>query len=122
MDTVGSRLKALRATTGLSQQAFAELSRSTQSSINRFENDQSEPPYRVLVWYADYFDVSADYLLCRTDKPQGRLYAYEPESLKKRYANPAEWEKFVQFCFEEGSPLNLKLKESLIKMAEGWSE
>ena len=76
----------------------------------------------MLVWYADYFDVSADYLLCRTDKTQGRLYAYEPESLKKRYANPAEWEKFVQFCFEEGSPLNLKLKESLIKMAEGGSE
>ena len=119
MPTIGSRLKELRATTGKSQQAISEMAGSTQSSINRFENDQSEAPYKVLLWYADYFDVSMDYIYCRTDKPQGKLYAYEPESLKNRMSDKDEWKKFVRFCFEEGSPLNVKLKETLIKMAGG---
>jgi repressor LexA len=122
MPTIGSRLKELRATTGKSQQAFAELAGSTQSSINRFENDQSEAPYRVLRWYADYFDVSMDYIYCRTDKPQGKLYNYDPAALKNRMANPADWAQFIGACFEEGSPLNAKLKESLIKMAGGDSK
>ena len=117
MPTIGRRLKELRATTGKSQQALSGMAGSTQSSINRFENDQSEAPYKVLLWYADYFDVSMDYIYCRTDKPQGKLYAYEPESLKNRMSDKDEWEKFVQFCFEKGSPLNVKLKETLIKMA-----
>ena len=119
METIGSRLKAFRQSTGLSQQKFSEIAGASQSSINRFEHDQAEAPYKVLLWYADYFDVSMDYIYCRTDKPQGKLYAYEPESLKNRMSDKDEWEKFVQFCFEDGSPLNVKLKETLIKMAGG---
>ena len=119
MHTIGSRLKELRATTGKSQQAFAALAGTAQSSINRFENDQSEAPYRVLLWYADYFDVSMDYIYCRTDNPQGKMYDYDPAALKNKMENKADWEQFIQACFEEGSPLNTKLKESLIKMAGG---
>jgi len=119
LDTIGSRLKAFRNSTGLSQQAFADLSNSTQSSINRFEHDQSEAPYRLLRWYADYFDVSMDYIYCRTDNPQGKLYAYTPDTLKKRMSDKGDWSQFVEACFEEGSPLNVKLKEAMIKMIGG---
>jgi repressor LexA len=119
MPTIGKRLKELRAATGKSQQAFAALAGTAQSSINRFENDQSEAPYRVLLWYAAYFDVSLDYIYCRTDNPQGKLYEYNPASLKNKMANPADWEQFIAMCFEDGTPLNAKLKESLIKMASG---
>ena len=119
MLTIGSRLKALRATTGKSQQVISEMAGSTQSSINRFENDQSEAPYRVLLWYADYFDVSMDYIYCRTDNPQGKLYTYTPETLKKRMNDKEEWVQFIGACFEDGSPMNAKLKETLIKMAGG---
>ena len=122
MPTIGTRLKELRATTGKSQQVFADLAGSTQSSINRFENNQSEAPYRVLRWYADYFDVSMDYIFGRTDSPQGKLYEYDPAVLKNKMTNKADWEQFVEACFEEGSPLNAKLKESLIKMAGGEPE
>ena len=119
MDTIGSRLKAFRKSTGLSQQAFAKLSGSTQSSINRFERDQSEAPYRLLRWYADYFDVSMDYIYCRTDQPQGKLYAYTPDALKTRMSDKREWAQFIEACFEEGSPLNAKLKEAMLKMIGG---
>lgn len=122
MTTIGNRLKDLRATTGKSQQGIADMAGSTQSSINRFENDQSEAPYHVLLWYADYFDVSMDYIYCRTDNPQGKLYTYTPETLKNRMKDKDEWTQFVTACFEEGSPMNAKLKESLINLMGGENE
>ena len=121
MESISSRLKAFRESTGLSQQKFSELAGVSQSSINRFEHGQAEAPYKVLLWYADYFDVSLDYIFGRTDNPQGKLYAYAPDTLKKRMRDKAEWGQFIQACFEEGSPLNAKLKEALINMTGGES-
>jgi len=118
MDTIGTRLRALRAITGLSQQAFADLAGSKQSTINRYENDESELPYRMLLWYADYFDVSLDYIFCRTDDPQGKLYKNESLALRERVANKAEWRQFIEACFEPNSPMNAKLKEAIINMVE----
>lgn len=117
METVGKRLKALRHTTGLSQTALAKIADSNQSSINRYELDQSETPYRILLWYADHFDVSLDYIFCRTDNPHGKYYEYQPEMVREKLKNKAEWSEFIEACFEEGSPLNTRLKDMLIKMA-----
>jgi transcriptional regulator with XRE-family HTH domain len=119
MSTVGERLRSLRHGIQLSQKAIAELQGVTQSAINRYENNESKPAFRVLLWYADYFDVSLDYLFCRTDNPQGKLYQYDPIVLKNRMANKRDWEEFIEACFDEGSPMNAKLKESLINMAGG---
>jgi transcriptional regulator with XRE-family HTH domain len=112
MDTVGSRLKALRATTGLSQQALADIAGTKQSAINRYENDASEMSYRIQLWYADYFDVSLDYIFCRTDKPQGRLYEFRPQISKEN----EQLKAFVEMCFDPKSPMNDKLKQTLLDM------
>ena len=112
MDTVGSRLKALRATTGLSQQALADIAGSKQSTINRYENDESELPYRMLTWYGDYFDVSLDYIFCRTDNPQGRLFEFRPKYSKEN----EQMKAFVEMCFDPKSPMNDKLKQTLLNM------
>ena len=68
MSTIGKRLKGLRALTGKSQDALSRLMGSNQSTLNRYENDQTEAPYRILLWYADYFDVSMDYIYCVSGK------------------------------------------------------
>lgn len=112
MDTVGSRLKALRATTGLSQQALAEIAGTKQSTLNRYENDASEMPYRILLWYADYFDVSLDYIFCRTDKPQGKPFEFRPKISKEN----EQLKAFVDMCFDPQSPMNDKLKQTLLNM------
>ena len=62
MKEVGKRLKALRESIGLSQVKMAEAIGSTQSSINRYENGQSTPSVELFRRYADYFDVSLDYI------------------------------------------------------------
>lgn len=112
MDTIGSRLKALRATTGLSQQTLADIAGAKQSTINRYESNTSELPNRMLLWYADYFDVSLDYIFCRTDKPQGKLYEFRPKMTKEN----EQLKAFVEMCFDPQSPMNDKLKQTLLDM------
>ncbi len=41
----------------------------SQNSINRYETDACEADYKTLILFADYFNVSIDYLLERTDDP-----------------------------------------------------
>ncbi len=117
MTSIGNRLKELRTGMGLSQSALAKIVGTTQSSINRYEQEDSQAPYKVLLWYADYFDVSMDYIFGRTDQPQGKLYDYQPKKIKEKMLNTQDWNEFVEACFEPGSPMNLKLKEMLVKMA-----
>lgn len=116
MEIVGQRLKLLRDGIKLSQKKIAALIGTQQTSINRYETDQYSPPLKVLLWYADYFDVSLDYIFGRTDNPQGKLYNYEPEVLKIKAENQADMEEFVEMCFNPDSPMSAKLKETMLKM------
>lgn len=70
MKQLGMRLRVLREGIGLSQSKFADVIDSTQSSINRYENGQATPTVELLRKYADYFDVSMDYIFARCDDPQ----------------------------------------------------
>ncbi|MBQ3226102.1 MAG: helix-turn-helix transcriptional regulator, partial [Clostridia bacterium] len=42
----------------------------TQNTISRYETGAHEPGIRELIRIADYFQVSVDYLLERTDNPK----------------------------------------------------
>lgn len=63
------RLKELRLKYGLSQQKLAIDLNLNQNSISRYENELRQADYRTLIAFADYFNVSIDYLLERTDDP-----------------------------------------------------
>ncbi len=114
MEIIAQRIKELRRAVGLSQAKIAKLAGTQQTSINRYESDQYDPPLHLLIWYADYFDVSLDYLCGRTDKPQGKLYAYEPQALKVKEENRADMEQFINMCFDPNSPAGAKMKAALM--------
>ena len=63
------RLKELRKKKGLSQQRLAMELNVNQNTISRYETGEREADYKTLIMLADYFNVSIDYLLERTDKP-----------------------------------------------------
>ncbi len=63
------RLKELRKARGLTQQRLAIDLNMNQNSISRYETGERQADYRTLILFADYFDVSVDYLLERTDNP-----------------------------------------------------
>lgn len=118
MEIVAKRMTELRTSLNLSQ---AKLSRElgiSQSAINRYEHNQSSVPESAIIKYADFFDVSADYLLGRTDKPEGILYNNEPEFLRRSVIREDEWRDFVEACFDSRSPMNKRLKEMIFKMME----
>ncbi|MBO4879860.1 MAG: helix-turn-helix transcriptional regulator [Clostridia bacterium] len=64
------RLKELREKRGISQVRLAMDLSMNQNSISRYENGVREADYRTLILFADYFQVSIDYLLERTDNPK----------------------------------------------------
>ena len=81
MKEMGKRLKGLRESMGLSQMKMAEILGLKQPSINRYEQGTATPTVENLRKYADYFDVSMDYIFARTDNPEGKLYAHQPKAL-----------------------------------------
>ena len=64
------RLKELRQQRHISQLKLAMDLGLNQNSISRYETGEREADYKTLIAFADYFDVSLDYLLERTDNPK----------------------------------------------------
>ena len=64
------RLKELRKSKKISQLKLAIELNMNQNSISRYENGEREADYKTLIAFADYFNVSIDYLLERTDNPK----------------------------------------------------
>ena len=62
------RLKELRRSKGISQLKLSMDLNMNQNSISRYETGVYEADYETLIKFADYFDVTLDYLLERTDK------------------------------------------------------
>ena len=64
------RLKELRKKKKITQLKLALDLNKNQNSVSRYENGEREADYASLIAFADYFDVSIDYLLGRTDNPK----------------------------------------------------
>ena len=122
MEQIGKRLRALREGIRLTQVQMAQILGVQQSRINRFETGQSTPSPEVFLKYADYFDVSMDYLYCRTDEPRGKLYDYQPERLKGTNIQNQELREFIEMCFDPQAPVNKRLKEALFRIMEEGQE
>lgn len=118
MQEVAQRLKSLRESVGVSQAKLAALMGATQASVNRYENGQSSPPLKILRWYADFFDVSLDYIFARTEQPEGKLYEHKPKVVEAITQDNKELRQFVDMCSDPASPVSEKLRETLTKLLE----
>ena len=58
--------------------------------------------------------MSMDYICCRTEKPQGKLYEYKPKILEE----DKDMRRFVEMCFDPASPMNDRLKKANKEMIE----
>ena len=113
---VGIRLKQLREKVGISQAKFArELGGVSQPLIARYETGAIFPSYPVLIKIADYFNVSTDYLLGRTDNPAGKLY-------KQAEIKEQKIDDFIEMCFDPSSAMHAKFKDALLSLLSGGKE
>lgn len=66
------RLKELRTMHNLTQKEVADSVGMAPMAYQRYEYGTREPAYQKLIALADYFDVSLDYLVGRSDDPARR--------------------------------------------------
>lgn len=64
------RLRKLREERNISQLKLALDLNMNQNTISRYETGMREADYQTLIKIADYFNVSIDYLLERTENPE----------------------------------------------------
>ncbi|MBO5421649.1 MAG: helix-turn-helix transcriptional regulator [Clostridia bacterium] len=64
------KLKELRKSRNISQLKLAMELNMNQNTISRYETGEREAGYAELIAIANYFDVSIDYLLERTENPE----------------------------------------------------
>lgn len=69
MSTFGERLKQLRLEKNLTQKQVADFLQITVTAYQNYEYDKRELNISSLKIIADYFDVSIDYLVGRSDDP-----------------------------------------------------
>lgn len=63
------RLRGLRLNQKIMAKTVAGLLQITPRNYQRYERGEIDPPTSKLVKLADFFDVSTDYLVGRTDNP-----------------------------------------------------
>ena len=115
MYTTANRLRELRISVNLPQVKMAEILGISQSAINRYEHDQQIISDEVLLKYADYFDVSLDYICARTDKPEGKLFTGRPNI----GGDNEEIRQFIEMCFDPKTKMSVRLKDTLYRMLSG---
>ncbi|MCI9336558.1 MAG: helix-turn-helix transcriptional regulator [Lachnospiraceae bacterium] len=77
MRTLGSTLALLRSEKGLGQKQMAASLNLSISAISSYEKNVHAPDLSMLCRLAEYFDVTTDYLLGRTE------YRCPPETLRE---------------------------------------
>lgn len=69
-DGMKNRLKQLRTSRGYTQISLQMQTGIEQALLSKFENGERVPPTETLLRLAEFYNVSIDYILCRTDKPE----------------------------------------------------
>lgn len=70
MRAIKNRLRELRESRGFTQLKVAIDLNLNQNSVSRYESGAREAGYELLTQFADYYNVSIDYILYRTDDPK----------------------------------------------------
>ena len=71
LPSIAERLKPLRKEKGLTQVEMAELLHCTDRHYQKIEYGKINLPSTTLLFLADFFGVTTDYLLGRTEDPSG---------------------------------------------------
>lgn len=65
-----NNLKLLRKQAGYTQIAVQMKTGIEQALLSKFENGERIPPTETLLRLAEFYNVSIDYILCRTNIPE----------------------------------------------------
>ncbi|MEJ8555139.1 helix-turn-helix domain-containing protein [Tepidibacter sp. Z1-5] len=118
----GDILKLLRENRGLTQQGLADVLGVGRATIAGYETKGKQPDYEKLKIIANYFNVTIDYLLGRTDNPKG--YIEHEGNLHKDNTEYKAYDEIFQILrerleeegiVEKGQPVSKEIIEMLLK-------
>lgn len=117
------KIRELRTKCGMNQKEFAAILNVAPNTYNQWETGKRQPDYNVLKKMADYFDVSIDYLVGRTDishPPRkgvripvyGNVAADVPILAIENYDSddPDDWEEIDEKMAANGEYIALRIK------------
>lgn len=103
MNTVGEKIKQLRLNHNLTGEQLGKKFNVTKVAISNWENGNRNPDNEMLIKIADFFDVTTDYLLGRTDDPHTLIseaaingHSYKFELDKTIFPNGLTYEQMVE--------------------------
>lgn len=76
------RIKHLAELKGISISELQETLGFGKTAIFKWNSEEKTPKIDKFIKIADYFDVSVDYLLCRTNHPEMRKPSYKPSTYR----------------------------------------
>ena len=69
-DVMKNRLRELRKSRGYTQVSVQMQTGIEQALLSKFESGERVPPTETLFRLAEFYNVSIDYILCRTEKAE----------------------------------------------------
>ena len=67
------RIRDLREDKDLTQTQIAKILGMSQTGYSKYETGENDLPTQILIKLSDFYDVSIDYLLDRTDNPNRNI-------------------------------------------------
>lgn len=83
-EKICQRIEEIRKANKLKQQAFCDKINVNIFTYRGYAKGRTEPPAAVLLRIAEAFELSLDYIYCRTDNPQGLYNGTESRSKEKQ--------------------------------------
>lgn len=105
------RLTALRQDKRISQNELAKKTGLTRQAISLYETGKREPNLAVINRLADFFNVSVDYLLGRTDDPHNA----EKKVIKEKTADLNDDETIFTYEGKEIPPEDLEYMKRILR-------
>lgn len=120
-------LKRLRKKKKLSQEDMARYLGITRQGYSKYENDNSEPSFEMLIKIADKFNISTDELLGRTIKAEKEeqsitesLFPFDVVGISQNdFENLSAYQQEVlQWAASESGPNFMNRSENVLDMME----
>ncbi|MEW6698701.1 MAG: helix-turn-helix transcriptional regulator [Bacillota bacterium] len=104
--SLGNRLKTLREENNLSREELANLLGLSYWAISKYENNERIPDHETLNKIADYFKITIDYLLGRSNDP----------SPSPKTTIDEEWPEVANILRRNGKKLTPEDKKRIVKI------
>lgn len=106
-----NRLKDLREDRDMKQVEVGKLLGMSKSSISYYESSERDLSASLINKFCDFYNVTADYLLGRSNQPQAKWSKMDTDLLLAYHAAPLEIQKIINSALEAYMPAEAEDKK-----------